>query len=261
MRNGIAIIISLLMPISVFADPGVDTIYTQDGSILKGTILKQSSNRYQLKINDQSTIDIATKDIIKIEQVNFPNRSTDSTLSKLAPIKRKPKPIYHHSLSIGNLWHSLRYKHPDNPDLENIERYRGVKLTYQKNHTRFVANRNALEFASLKEIEVESSNDQIIASDDDVPSSNYTGLSSTVTVNLNLSKGPQLYLGAGLYIHHYQNEIGGDDTYIGSRFEMGGGWVWDRTSLLLQYQWQGSEMYPDDITSVFSGGLELGMVF
>ena len=264
MRNGIAIVAALLFSTLTMAQGKIDTIYTKDGSVIKGTIVAHDakSELFSIQINESSTIDIQQSDILRMEQRNFPIKRPTVT-EKRHPLGSllKSKPLIHNTISLGNLWHSVTYPGRNELELEDVHRYQGLKLTYQKSLSRFLASRNALEYASSQDIEIKDSSDDIIKSDSEFDKSQFTGLSSTITLNLNLKRGPQLYGGVGLYLHHYQNKIKSDKSYLGTRFELGGGYMWDTIFLLLQYQWQGSEMYPSEVKSIFSGGLEFGMVF
>ena len=267
---------------SLLAQNLEDVIYLKNGSIVRGEIIEHHiiNNQYKIQIEDGSIFSFQQADIIKIRKEPLFNSKKESVSSEVSVNHnltanhsttnnhQQTLPAIEHTLSIGNLWHSVSsptittnsYSGYETKS-DQVERYNGIKLNYQMVHTRHIASRYALEYAKLDRIESIDSNDAVLDANHLVDDNRYTGLIATLVASSNLQRGWRIYVGAGLYNHHYTNENTKDRNYIGTRFELGGGYMWKDLFLLLQYQWHGSEQYPEEVNSIFSGGLEIGMAF
>lgn len=236
----------LLIPMLSFAEMIEEVLYLKGGSIIKGKIIENHfvKKEYKVQIENGSIMSLKYEDVIDIESAQLP---------------------YKHQVSIGNLWHSI--EQPDSNSqsgLTQTQRFQGIKLHYQRNHTPHIGVRYGLEYANLDRIELSESvggEDFVLESDSNVDKSTYAGLVATIIASSNFASGWRIYAGAGLYNHHYFNANKDDENYTGSRFELGGGYMWETMSLTVQYQWHSTGQYPKEIDSIFSGGVELGMAF
>mgnify|MGYP000252000366 CR=1 FL=1 len=266
------LILLLVICPSTFGKTLQDVIYLKNESIIRGVIIEHllENDRYKIQLTNGEVFSFEKRNIIKIkkepsvviENTIPPISSSPSINSNIVKANKPSLPAINQTISIGNLWHSVSRPYSNtNSDITLVERFNGIKLNYQKNHTKHIASRYGFEYAKLDRIEVTNESDEVLEAVAKVDDNSYTGLSATIVASSNLQRGFRIYVGAGLYNHHYFNEVVKDQNYIGTRFELGGGYMWQDLSLTLQYQWHGREQYPDDIDSIFSGGLEIGMAF
>jgi len=271
-----------------------DVIYKTDGSILRGNLIEQdfTNGRYKIQLQGGSVFSIAQEEIKKITKeapfssntgaavdISIQNNPTINQSPSLAQTQTSPPSIAATTLgsytaplapSIDNVIYLGFLSHtvstPDfrlasrNENYERDESYTGLKLAFQANHSKHFATHYAIETAKLKTVEIVDSNSNTVATIDEFESSRYLGLYTSIIASTNLQQGWQFFSGAGLFSHNYFADSS-IERYQGARLELGLGYSWQSLQVLLHLGINVSDDYPEEVSSVSGGSLELGFNF
>lgn len=266
-----------------------DVIYKKDGSVLRGVLIEQdfNSGRYKIQLNggsvfaiDKDDIEKITKEaqqdsksensVVNINIENSPSINQNPTQSleqntQIQPVAYADEKIQN-IFFIGTLMHTVKTPEPNyNPffsedNLQREEIYKGVKISYQRVHSKHFASHFTLNIGSLDKIEIVGVENNKIYQSYNADGVDYLGLSASIILSSNLQKGWQFFTGLGIAHDVYSFDSGSDEKFDSLALDLGIGYAWQAMQLTTHFQGYLFGDYPDeqDVTNFY---LQLGYNF
>ena len=297
----LAVLSLILVSHMAMANNLQDVIYKKDGSILRGNLIEQDfiNGTYKIQLGGGSVFSIIKDDIEKITKeapfqapvqasadinINVENNPSINqtpaieqypTISQQADsypgLNANPNGGIENVLYIGWLGHTITLPYENDfgssHNLKTEAKFRGLKMAYQKNHTKHLAMHYAVEAAKLHSVEVVDDSER--GTDDtvgyiDFESTQYLGLYASLLASTNHQKGWQFFSGAGLFSHQYKSDNSANiynKNYTGARLELGTGYSWQTLQAMIHVGVNISDDYPEEVKSVTGFSFEMGFVF